>query len=159
MISTILFGYINDWLKQICLKQFIIILLLLSAILFILFTFIANGIYVLSMNISIIFVIIAIFCNAGTYGLTYEGAVENSYPCSEIISCAILTIYINIFAALFTLINSYISPYIMNWIVSLTQIICVILLCFYKQSFNRFELDNQTINVNGLLQTTISNSQ
>eukprot|EP01084_Bolivina_argentea_P294754 507282_1 len=152
IFSGIIFGAINDKLHK-RIKLIIVTLLFVSGVFLVLFTILVNG---HNANIlgqetnntiqcfAIIFCVIGIFCNAGTYGLSYEAAVELIYPSREVFAGTILTIYFNLFSSLFILLNNYLSPLYMNWIISIIQIISCILLLFYNQEYKRLEYDQIT---------------
>ena len=162
MFGCVLFGYILDsnYKQKLKMKKYILICLFLSGISFILFTLIINDTLKLThyfeklgnvskteannlqLIISLVFLSIGSIFNAGTYGLSYEACVELIFPFREIIGSVLLTIYFNIFSSSIILVNTILSPYIMNWIVSGMQLIACFLLFFgYNQTFARTNLD------------------
>ena len=156
MLSIVGIAYVNDTLfRKVSFKIFIVILTFASGVFLSLFVVIADDqiherVIDLQSDTSendtdllyaIIFCMLAIFFNAGTYGLSYEEGCNLLYPCREIIAGTIITVYINIVSCIFILMNSYISPQISNGIVAGSQIICAILLACYQQKYDRTQLD------------------
>lgn len=148
IISGIIFGCINDYLHKRT-KLIILVLLLISGVFLTLFTIVVNGgksdfiaKNSTSQWVAIIFCVIGIFCNAGTYGLSYEASVELIYPSREVFAGTILCIYFNMFSSIFILLNNYLNPLLMNWIVAIIQLIACGLLIFYNQEYKRSDFDD-----------------
>lgn len=145
ILSIIGIAYINDSLRNVSFKVFIIVMTFISGMFLLVFVIVADKEVPYIDNTDLLYGIICcmlgIFFNAGTYGLSYEEGCNLLYPCREIVGGTIMTVYINIVSCIFILINSYINPYVMNWIVAGSQIVCAILLSCYRQKYDRIQLD------------------
>eukprot|EP01083_Nonionella_stella_P086189 239272_1 len=146
--SGVIFGSISDKLHK-RFRPIMLVLLGISGAFLVLFTMIVDGGQSdfiennkMSKQIAIVFCVIGIFCNAGTYGLSYEASVELIYPIRGIFAGTILTIYFNVFSSIFIVLNSYISPLYMNWLVASLQIIAFVLLLCHHQEYRRLDYDD-----------------
>eukprot|EP01084_Bolivina_argentea_P184086 317564_1 len=125
MFAAMVIGFINDSLKRMAFKPFIVILTLLSGIFLLIFVLITDYGCIrydtTKNNTELMFALICcmlgIFCNAGTYGLTFEEACNLLYPCREIIAGTILTMYVNVISCGFIIINSGLDAKSVNFIV------------------------------------------
>ena len=145
IVSGVLFGALNDRLRGRRTKAMMVGLVFLSGVFLVLLTVVVSmgsDYFSCSRTLSICLCVLGVFCNAGTYGLSYEAAVELIYPSREVFAGTTLTIYFNLFSSMFILLNGYLSPLYMNWVVAVTQLVAAGALCFHHQEYLRLPFDD-----------------
>ena len=151
IVSGIMFGAVSDRILKRRMKCIMMVSMVVSGFFLCAFTLLVNNrSRIMEWGLSdrllqplaIVLCVIGIAANAGTYGLSYEAAVELSYPSRDIFAGTLLTTYFNFFTSVFIFLNSYLDPPYMNWIVCIVQFVCCGALCFYKEEYRRLAVDD-----------------
>jgi len=140
-IGGVLFGKFHDIYRHY--KLWLVILFIADTCVFVWFTLltshkIANS-YAMAMTANILG---GLFMGAPS-GILYEGIVELTYPISEQTGANVFSVLFNVWSLFFLVAGDYITPTLINWLMSGSALVTAIMLMTVKERYLRSDVDRK----------------